>query len=179
MQKRRLAVDAEAAQRAGEAAAAHLSATPEYQRCRRIVAYAPLAGEFPLGPAIERARADGKDVLWPRVRGDGALEFAPSAHFEDLIPGRYGVPEPPASSPAASLGSDVLLLLPGLAFDEGGGRLGRGAGAWDRALARAEAAFACGVGYEFQVVKEVPREAHDRMVAALLTECGVRRCRAR
>jgi 5-formyltetrahydrofolate cyclo-ligase len=178
MRARRLEVDPETARQAGRAATGHLVATAEYQRCRRIVAYAELAGELPVGTVVEQAHADGKGVLWPRLGAEGAFEFAPCERVGDLVAGRYGVREPPRAAPAATLGPDVLLLVPGLAFDEGGGRLGRGAGAWDRALAAARGAVAVGVGYEFQVVNAVPREAHDRAVDALLTERGARRCSA-
>jgi 5-formyltetrahydrofolate cyclo-ligase len=176
MRARCLALDPEAALGAGRAAAEHLAASPEYRRCLRIVAYAELAGELPLGGVVERARADGKVVLWPRLRPDGGLDFAPCSRVEELVAGRYGVREPPLATPAVSSGPDVLLLVPGLAFDAAGGRLGRGGGAWDRALAEARGAVAFGVGYEFQVVNAVPREAHDRSVDALLTERGARRC---
>jgi 5-formyltetrahydrofolate cyclo-ligase len=176
MRARCLALDSETARLAGGAAARHLVATAEYRSCRRLVAYAELAGELPLGPVIERARADGKALLWPRLRPDGGLDFAPCERVEELVPGRYGVREPARTTPSATPGPDLLLLVPGLAFDAAGGRLGRGGGAWDRALVEARGAIAFGVGYEFQVVNAVPREAHDRPVAALLTERGVRRC---
>ena len=178
MRARRRAVDPETARRAGRAASEHLVATAEYRRCRRIVAYAELADELPVGAVVEQARADGKGVLWPRLGPEDVLEFAPCERVEDLVAGRYGVREAPRATPAATLGPDVLLLVPGLAFDAGGGRLGRGGGAWDRALAEARGAIAFGVGYEFQVVNAVPREAHDRAVDALLTERGARRCSA-
>ena len=74
-----------------------------------------------------------------------------------------------------AFGPDVLVLVPGVAFDERGGRLGRGAGHWDRTLAGATGAVAFGVGYELQIVERVPLEAHDRPVAALITERGIRR----
>jgi 5-formyltetrahydrofolate cyclo-ligase len=179
MRARCLAVDTETALRAGRAAAEQLAATSQYRRCRQLVAYAELAGELPLGCVVERARADGKDVLWPRQRADGGLDFAPCARVEELAAGRYGVLEPPRATPAMDPGPDSLLLVPGVAFDERGGRLGRGGGAWDRALAESHGAFAFGVGYEFQVVSAVPREVHDRSVDALLTERGVRRCSGR
>lgn len=179
MRARCLAVDSETARRAGQAVAGHLAASAEYGRCRSIVAYAELPGELPLGGVVERARADGKAVLWPRLRPDGGLDFAPCARVEELVAGRYGVREPPLATPAVSAGPDVLLLVPGLAFDAAGGRVGRGGGAWDRALAESRGAIALGVGYGFQVVSAVPREAHDRSVDALLTERGARRCSTR
>jgi len=85
------------------------------------------------------------------------------------------VPEPPAAAPAEALGPDTLVLVPGVAFDAEGGRLGRGGGAWDRALADSRGAVIFGVGYEMQVVERVPREAHDRPMQALVTEAAIRR----
>jgi len=176
MEARRRAVDPEGARRAGEAAAAHLANAPEYQRCRRLVPYAELAGELPLASVIAAASAAGKQLLWPRLSDRGGLEFAPVERLAELTPGRAGVREPPSAALAVGLGPDVLLLVPGLAFDLRGGRLGRGGGVWDRALGARHGAIAIGVGYEFQIVDEVPHEPHDRPVDLLLTEREMRRC---
>lgn len=165
---------AEEAERAGQALARHLAAAPEFARCARLVLYAALPDELPMGSVADLARSAGKRTLWPRMRTDGGLGFA-GARREDLLPGRYGVREPPARAPEEALGPDVLLLVPGVAFDDRGNRLGRGRGYWDRALAGVEGAIVFGVGYELQIVASVPREAHDRPMDALLTEAGIRR----
>jgi 5-formyltetrahydrofolate cyclo-ligase len=161
---------------AGRQVARHLAALPEYERCRRLVVYAALPDELPLSEAVQRALVDGKRVLWPRVGADARMTFAAADRVESLVPGRYGVREPPPSAPSEPLGSDVLVLVPGVAFDPSGGRLGRGAGVWDRALAEVRGTVVFGVGYEDQWVERVPREAHDRLVHAVLTEAGLRRC---
>lgn len=152
-----------------------LAGAPEYQRCRRLVAYAALPDELSLAHAVAAARAAAKTLLWPRVLPDGRMLFARAERVEELHPGRYGVREPSATAPVETLGSDVLLLVPGVAFDERGGRLGRGRGIWDRALADARGAVVFGVGYELQIVERIPREAHDRSMDALVTERGIRR----
>ena len=153
----------------------HLSGTPEYQRCRRLVVYAELPDELPLASVVEQARADGKRVLFPRTRSGQRLSFSCVEDALALRPGRYGVREPSADAPGEALGPDVLMLVPGVAFDDAGGRLGRGGGAWDRALSDRRGAAAFGVGFEWQVVERVPREPHDQMLDALLTETGIRR----
>ena len=106
---------------------------------------------------------------------DGELEFAIAA-VSELSPGRYGVPTPPASSPGQPLGDGVLWLIPGLAFDRRGARLGRGGGSYDRALAVASGAYPVGLAYAFQVVSRVPVEPHDLPVRALLSEAGWEEC---
>jgi len=176
MEARRRALDPGVALRAGERVARHLVSAPEYRSSRRIVAYAELPGELPLSGVVERARAAGKPVLWPRLAAGGRLEFAPCERSEDLTPGRFGVREPPRATLAVALEPDDLLLVPGLAFDVRCGRLGRGGGVWDRALRATHGAIAIGVGYEFQIVDAVPYEPHDRPVDLLLTERGIRRC---
>ncbi len=77
------------------------------------------------------------------------------------------------------LAAGDLLLAPGLAFDRSGGRLGRGAGYYDRALEAAAALelTVFGLAYSFQVVKRVPQEPHDRRMAGVITEEGCYRVR--
>jgi len=137
--------------------------------------YAALPDELPLGQTLAAARAAGKTVLWPRVLPGGWMLFARADRVEELRAGRYGVLEPAPTAVVETLGPDVLALVPGVAFDERGGRLGRGGGIWDRALADARGAVVFGVGYELQIVEWIPREPHDRSLDALLTEVGIRR----
>jgi 5-formyltetrahydrofolate cyclo-ligase len=175
MRERCLQVDAARAQQAADAVVRHLAASAAYRDARRIVLYAELPGEVPVAPLAARAQADGLPQLWPRQRADRALDVVVCAGVHELVPGPHGVREPGPGREPAVIGSGDLLLVPGLAFDPEGGRLGRGGGAWDRTLADAAGAIAIGIGYEFQVMAQVPREAHDRLLAALLTECGFRR----
>jgi len=159
--------------RAAKQAAAHLALAVELQVCRSVVAYASLPGELPSGPLVALAQARGIPLLWPRIVGEG-LEFA-RARPEDLVVGRYAVPAPPGEVPAEGLGPGALLLVPGLAFDARGGRLGRGRGYYDRALALARGVTAIGVGYELQRLEQVPMGSHDQRVQAVLTERGLYR----
>ena len=140
--------------------------------------FASIAGEISTRPVLDCARAAGRRLLWPRVNPQGELEFAACPGWEALRPGRYGVLEPPAELAAEPLGPDVLVLVPGLAFDRTGGRLGRGGGHYDRALARRRGARSFGTGFAFQVVEELPLEPWDARVDALLTEEGILRVAA-
>jgi len=84
---------------------------------------------------------------------------------------------PPPGQESVALGPEDLLLVPGVAFDLRGGRLGRGGGYFDRALGEMGEGgpISLGVGFEFQLVEEVPREPHDRSVGAILTERRLQR----
>jgi 5-formyltetrahydrofolate cyclo-ligase len=135
---------------------------------------------MPSRPFYERALGSGRVLLWPRLGAGDRLEFAACARWEELRPGRYGVPSPPTEAAPEALGAGDLVLVPGLAFDGAGRRLGRGGGHYDRALAAAEeGTVAIGVGYEFQRVDAVPVEPHDVALDAVVTERGLFRSAVR
>jgi 5-formyltetrahydrofolate cyclo-ligase len=174
MAARRAAVPPELALAAGAAAARHLAGVPEFRACARVALYASLRGELPAQPLYALARHAGKRLLWPRVEPAGELVFASCARWEDLRLGRYGVLAPVSRLAAEPLVAGDLVLLPGLAFDAAGWRLGRGGGHYDRALAALRPGVAVfGVGYEFQRVEEVPAGPRDQRVDAVLTEAGL------
>jgi 5-formyltetrahydrofolate cyclo-ligase len=106
------------------------------------------------------------------------LEFVEVEAFEGLVRGRYGVLEPAAERPARSIRATGLVLAPGIAFDLRGGRLGRGAGYYDRALApigkRRDGPRFVGVAFDLQIVDRVPMQRHDVFMDAVVTESGLR-----
>jgi 5-formyltetrahydrofolate cyclo-ligase len=169
---RRQRLGADLVEAAGRRVAERISASSEFVESARVVLYAALADELPTRPLCEVARASGKILLWPRTRPDGGLEFAPCQRWEDLIPERYGVLAPAPQRRGVALGQEDLLLVPGVAFDLQGGRLGRGGGHFDRALAELgdTGPPVFGIAFECQLVERVPREDHDRAVAAIVTE---------
>jgi len=157
-----------------------VAGTPEFAKASCIALFASLPDEIDTRPLFERARAQGRRCLLPRlVAGSRRLEFAEARRWEDLAPGEYGALAPAASRPAVALAAAALVLVPGLAFDRSGRRLGRGAGHYDRALAECAAGAAVpvcwGVAYAAQVVDRVPTEAHDRGVDAVACEEGLLR----
>jgi 5-formyltetrahydrofolate cyclo-ligase len=159
---------------AGRAIAELVVALPEFARASRLGLYAALPDEVPTRDLFEAARAAGKTRLLPRLLGD-EIELAAVEHWEDLRRGRYGVLEPPAWAAAATPGTGELLLIPGVAFDSGGFRLGRGGGHYDRLLGRLRGPSCFGLAFELQIVDRVPRQPHDRPVQGVVTERMVRR----
>ena len=117
--------------------------------------------------------AAGRTVLWPRVQEDGTLSLHALGSRGDLGSGFRGILEPSTASPAASLDQVGLVLVPGVAFDRLGGRLGQGGGFYDRLLADLEGAFSVGVAFEAQIVDTLPLEDHDVALDALVTETGL------
>jgi len=105
------------------------------------------------------------------------LEYARVDQWGDLRPGRYRVLEPVPEIPATALGEGDLVVLPGVAFDASGGRLGRGLGYYDRTfpVGASGAPILFGLAFACQLVDRVPRGVHDRGVDAVVGEFGLLR----
>ncbi len=137
-----------------------------------------MRGEPPTDALIADRLASGATVLVPLTRDDGGLDWVvhdpTSPHRRSAI----GVQEPVGRPLAAEgLAATELVLLPALAVDHHGHRLGRGAGYYDRALASLSQAgrrpTTCAVVFSDELLPEVPTEAHDVAVDLVLTEAGV------
>lgn len=160
---------------AAESAAAHLVKTRLFHRSRSLGLYGALPDELSTVPVFRSARDAGKQCLFPRTTSAGELAFVPAARWEDLRCGRYGVLEPDSDAPAVELAGIDLILVPGVAFDRAGRRLGRGGGHYDRALALRfvdRRPFVIGFVESCRLVDEVPTGSLDQAVDAVLTEAG-------
>jgi len=148
-----------------------VDALPAWQAARTVALYAPIGAEMDTAELARRAAAAGKRVAWPLVRpGEAVLAFAACAPG-DLVPGPLGTRQPPASSPPVPLADVDLVVVPGVAFDGQGRRLGRGRGHYDATLAALPAGTPrVGLAFELQVVATVPSEGHDAPVDAVATE---------
>lgn len=141
---------------AAEAVAVSLEQLPEFLTDRRIAGYWASGGELPLAAVLGGLRARGQQFHLPVLGSDRLLRFAPWRMGEPVTPNRHGIPEP--SSPERLLEADALdvVLVPLLAFDRTGRRLGQGGGWYDRSFAflagRSHQArpVLVGVGYSFQ-----------------------------
>ncbi len=128
-------------------------------------------GEADPAELLARLVELGMSIAFPRVsRRDAALDFHIVPAGEVLMPGSYGIPEPLAHWPSAT---PQVLLVPLLAFDARGHRLGYGGGYYDRTLAALDVP-AFGIAYAGQEVGSLPAEPHDRTLTGILTEAGLR-----
>ncbi len=139
-------------------------------------AYLPLSDEVDVTPLFERL--PGWRWVLPRVEADGTVTF------RDRDVGRerhsLGMEQPLAQGPVVPIPEIEVFLVPGVAFDERGVRLGRGGGYYDRVLAqRRPGSDAVGVTVEARVLEVVPAAGHDQKVDWLATEKGVRECSPR
>ena len=125
-----------------------------------ILAYWPLMDEVDIRPLIDRLVDEGRTVLLPKVTGDETMELRRYTSRSDLKEGAFHIMEP-VGEPFAHYEQITLALVPGVAFDAAGHRLGRGRGYYDRFLTGCPSIYKIGVCFPFQRVAEVPAEPHD------------------
>ncbi len=157
---------------AAEAIALHRLAERGVAGARRVAAYSSMPGEPGTGPLIAALHERRVEVLVPVVDGEG-LDWV--LHEPDAPTRRssLGVEEPTGPRLGAdALGSVDVVLVPALAVDHAGRRLGRGAGYYDRALAGVAVPLV-GVVHADELVPQVPAEDHDVAVQMVVTETGV------
>jgi 5,10-methenyltetrahydrofolate synthetase len=132
---------------------------------------APVRSEFDAGPVVEQLLARGWTAAMPVVEQPAApMAFRPWTPQVAMVEDRHGIPIPGGGS---AVRPDVV-LLPLVAFDAAGYRLGYGGGYFDRTLAAlAPSPLAVGVGFELARVADIRPQAHDRKLDAIVTEAGV------
>jgi len=144
----------------------------EFDARERVGLYAALPDEVPSRPLFDALVGAGVECLFPRVVDAGPLDFARVRRWEDLRVGTFGVLEPDASAPSASFAAEDLVIVPGVAFDRSGVRLGWGGGYYDRSFppGGGPAVMLCGMAYEMQIEDSIPTTSHDRGMDAIVTE---------
>jgi 5-formyltetrahydrofolate cyclo-ligase len=167
----RAALPAAAREAYAAAVTERLLALPEVSTARVVAAYVGVGTELPTLPLLDALRARGVRVLLPVLLPDDGLAWG--TYDGTLAPGRRGLMEPPAAG--ASLSDADVVVVPGVAYDRSGRRLGRGGGSYDLALAAVVRAPVVGLALDGEVVDEVPVEPHDRRVDVVVTPTRVLR----
>jgi 5-formyltetrahydrofolate cyclo-ligase len=147
-------------------------ALPELMAARRVGTYLSVGNEVGTGSLVRILVQRGVAVAVPYAEGDHyGLSWIDAR--QTMVSGRFGIPEPASPSPVDPSDMEVM-VVPGLAFDREGHRLGYGGGHFDRLLSRTEA-IRVGFGFEGQVTDQLPREVHDLPMNLVITETCVRR----
>lgn len=175
MRERLSAMAPEEVQRLSAAVCRRIVAAGFFETAETVMMYLPIAQEVDLTPLALRCFQDGKTVCVPRMdwasRHMRAVEIR---SLEDEFEQRNCGVREPVSGRAIPVDELNVVLIPGLAFDTAGRRLGRGGGFYDRFLAqpaiRSGGARLCGVGFDSQVVDVVPAEPHDAPLGVIVTD---------
>lgn len=158
------------------AAARQVLNLPQYLKAWTLLVYLPFRNEMDTMMIIETAWQQQKKVLVPVCRPhDKSLVLSQLASLDELAPGTWGIPEPKAGCLRPLPGSCVdLALLPGVAFDSRGQRLGYGGGYFDRFLPSLRPDCPrLALAYDFQILDSLPAERHDEPVDIIVTESRV------
>jgi 5-formyltetrahydrofolate cyclo-ligase len=168
MRARRGAFDSSAGERAAEQLPSKLMAGHGV-----VGGYQPRGGEIDPGPLLRRFAAAGASLALPvAISRDAPLIYRAWARGDPLEPDVFGIPAPTSSAPAVTPG---LIIVPVVAFDRGGHRLGQGGGSFDRTIEALRAAgevLVIGLAFAGQEAQTAPHEAHDQPLDAILTESG-------
>ena len=154
---------------------ARICVLTQYEKAKIVMTYMGFGSEIETQPFFERIIADGKMAVLPRVdRGSQTLMLHHARGTSDLLTGKWGIREPGADAPPLSIKEIDFLLMPGVAFDRFGNRLGYGRGYYDKllstadpALTRVAAAFSC------QMVEAVPVGPTDQRIDCIITESEI------
>ncbi|MBC8200483.1 MAG: 5-formyltetrahydrofolate cyclo-ligase [Planctomycetes bacterium] len=160
---------------ASQSICSQLSSIASVTQADSIFTFLPLVDEVDLRSLIALWIDESRTICVPLVNWEtktmrGGL--LTSLDQGALVETRHGILEPKAKHALPSDSIDVV-LVPGVGFDASGGRLGRGGGYYDRFLANARPPIVIGVCFEQQIVRAVPREAHDQCMSAVVTPTNV------
>lgn len=160
------AMTEEQIERRSEALAELFAKSDAYRAAKTIYGYLPYNQEVRTVPMLERALAEGKAVAVPKVYGD-EMKFILMADLSQVEKGYSGIPEPIADGPEAA-DPHALVLMPGLAFDPQGHRVGYGGGFYDKFLSREPEHPTLALCYDFQVYPLLETEEFDIPVDTVL-----------
>jgi 5-formyltetrahydrofolate cyclo-ligase len=161
-QKRRM-LTVEMVRESSDQVVALIEQLPAFQAAQTVLIYYPTRNEIDVLSLIKKYKRT-KTFLFPVVKGR-SMDACPYEGNEKMHRGKYNIPEP---TTAPYTGKIDLTIVPGLAFDAKGNRLGRGGGYYDRFIKKLTHAVLVGVGYDFQLVDEVPAARHDQHVHRII-----------
>lgn len=149
-----------------------ICALPQYGTAKVVLTYMGFGTEIDTQPFFERIVNDGKTAVLPRVdRATQTLILHSARSMPELITSKYGILEPGTDAPTVAISNIDFVLMPGVAFDRNGNRLGYGRGYYDKLVSTANPALArVAAGFSCQIVESVPVGPHDKKVDCIITD---------
>jgi 5-formyltetrahydrofolate cyclo-ligase len=177
VKKQRLQVTPDEAEEASNSLWLQLKEETFFKKAKRIAAFCSIGTEIDTMPLLSKILSSHKELYLPKTEpGQNLMEFHSISDLKTLVSGPFHVPEPPAGRILSPKKID-LILVPGLAFDNRGHRLGYGRGYYDRYLKLLKSGCVrLGVAYSFQIIDKTPNDNHDIPVNAVLTEKYILLC---
>ncbi len=177
LRQQRRHLDPAAQRTAAEAVAVNVARLPGWSDATRIALYLPNDGEIGTAPLAELCRESGKQLFLPVIDASlKLLQFARWQEHSELVTNRFGIPEPGTQARSCSAWALDIVILPMVAWDRRGGRLGMGGGFYDRALAGTGNTLRVGIAHTLQEVAEVPCDDWDIALDFAVTDSAVHCC---
>jgi 5-formyltetrahydrofolate cyclo-ligase len=173
MQSLRRVLPADAAAARSAALCARLCELEAFAKAQVVVGYCAYRKEANPNGALVRAAELGKAIGLPRVLEDAALSLHAYRAGDALEENMFGIGEPAAEAELIELEAVELIIVPALALDARGHRIGHGHGYYDRLLPRLPRAFKVAIGYDFQLLAELPEQPGDARVDCVVTDARV------
>lgn len=152
--------------------AVRVASLPEMEQARRIFCFVSFRTEVDTRPIIDWAREHGREIVVPRILGPRNMEAAACADPEaDLVPGPWDIPQPHEGIAACHPETIDAALVPGVAFDARGGRIGYGGGFYDTFMGSLRPGVPrIGLAFEAQLLPRITAEPHDLPVDMVITD---------
>ena len=177
LKTQRAQVTLETAKEAGENLWGQLKEEVLFQKAKRIAAFTSTGTEISTYPLLEGILKSGKELYLPKTeKNQPLIHFHAVTDLNTLVMGSFDIKEP-AGGPIIQPSKIDLLLVPGLAFDNRGHRLGYGKGYYDRFIKILDPkCYKLGIAYYFQIINKIPDAEHDIPVNAVLTDKFIMLC---
>ncbi|MBN2222832.1 MAG: 5-formyltetrahydrofolate cyclo-ligase [Vallitaleaceae bacterium] len=140
----------------------------EYQACKQLFLYSPKGNEIDVSKLFSIALKDNKTIAFPKVMSKEEIAFYRVSSLDDLQEGTFGVYEPNTQEGLVGCSRETLMIIPGIAFDQQGNRIGFGAGYYDRYLSKNTPLASFGVAYPWQIFEQLPKEEYDIALTRIL-----------
>ena len=148
--------------------------SPEYIKAKKVLFYVSIGKEVNTRQAIDMSIGE-KKVFIPYIVGKD-IEISEISSLSETVPGSFGIPEPILKNPLPIREID-LIIVPGIAFDDLGNRIGYGMGYYDKLISKSSAPCIA-LAYESQIYPMIPVEEHDKRVDKIITEKKVIDCKS-
>jgi len=153
----------------------NLFSLPSYKSAKKIALYLSTKNEVKTERIFENSLESGKKLYLPRVEGS-ILRFYEVKDPRRLKSGKYGIPEPNKEYPSISIENLDLVIIPGVAFDHSGARIGYGKGFYDRSIKQICKEKRVGLACSFQILNKIPFTKQDTHLGYVITDLGIITC---
>lgn len=167
MKKTVAAMPADERMRQSAAVCGSIARRKEFIEADTVLVYSAMEGECDPAALVRTARAMGKEVVYPKCEGDELGLYL--ADEGQLVPGAFGIMEPGEGCKSIRIEDVDIAIVPGVAFDGKGSRLGRGKGYYDRLLKNSKV-IKVGICFNEQLLNSLPTEAHDGRMDIIAAE---------